>query len=484
MIYSFYKLFLFFKRFNFHLFLILFLMSCSPDSENLTSSFDVSVSVKGNGTVSSSQFDVITNTIISITATPNEGYYFDRWQGTGEVNESETLDLLVNQAYVLTAVFLPFPTLDESVEVYNPKKIDSSPVFMIKSGGTQAFLTDKTGVNLQTFDFNSKLGNDLELLPDGNLIGLFKPETIFFSFGGYGGILRKLSPEGEIIWEYTVNTENELLHHDFEILPNGNILLMIWERFTASQSIALGYKGDGPIYLEKISELNPESFEIVWEWRSVDHLIQDHLESASNYGVVGDHPEKINLNYSIDQTGDLMHANGLFYDDSRNVIYLSVNFFSEVWVIPHSYSTDENKTDLADLSFRFGNPSTFNNDSKRFFYRNHHPTLTKYDPFTEGRFLIYMNGFEDSQSIVYEFILPDYFDSNPINWVMPEESWSFTDPDLFYAKISGAYRLPNGNTLICEGDYGYWEVTRSGEVVWKYNGGGPNFWRGYVYPNN
>ena len=48
-----------------------------------------------------------------------------------------------------------------------------------------------------------------------------------------------------------------------------------------------------------------------------------------------------------------MHANGLFYDELRNVIYLSVNFFSEVWVIPHSYSTDENKTDLADLSFRF-----------------------------------------------------------------------------------------------------------------------------------
>lgn len=481
--YTFHKSFLFFKGLNLHLFFFLFLMSCSPDSEDLPSSFEVSVSVNGNGTVSSSQFDVLANNTISITATPNEGYYFDRWKGLGDVNESEILNLLVNQAYVLTAIFLPFPTLNESVEVYNPKKIDSSPVFMIKSGGTQALLTDKTGFNLQTYDFTSKLGNDLELLPDGNLIGLFKPETVSFSFGGYGGILRKLSPAGEIIWEYIVNTENELLHHDFEILPNGNILLMIWERFTASQSIALGYEGDGPIYLEKISEFNPESFEIVWEWRSVDHLIQDHLESAPSYGVVSDHPEKINLNYSVNQTGDLMHANGLFYDESRNVIYLSVNFFSEVWVIPHEYSTNENRTDLADLSFRFGNPSAFDNNSKRFFYNNHHPTLAKYDPLTEGRFLIYMNGFQDLQSIVYEFILPSNFDQNPLNWVTPEVSWSFTDQDLFNAKISGAYRLPNGNTLICEGNYGYWEVTRSGEVVWKFNGGGPNYWRGYIYPN-
>ena len=482
MIYSFYKSFLFFKRFNFHLFFFLFLMSCSPDSENLPSSFEVSVSVNGNGTVSSSQFDVIVNTIISITAIPNEGYYFDRWQGTGEVNESETLDLLVTQAFTLTALFLPLPTLEESVEVYDPKKIDSSPVFMIRNGGTNAFLTNKTGVILNSYDFDSKLGNDLELLPDGNLIGLFKPEAVSFSFGGYGGILRKLNPNGNIIWEYSVNTENELLHHDFEILPNENILLMIWERFTSSQATDLGYEGDGPIYLEKLIELNPNSLDIEWEWRSVDHLIQNNLETSSNFGIVVDHPEKINLNYSINETGDLMHANGLFYDESRDVIYLSVNFFSEVWVIPHSFSTEENKTDLGDLSFRFGNPSTYNNDSKRFFYNNHHPTLIKYDSLTQGRFLIYMNGTKNSQSIVYEFILPSVFDQNPLNWVMPVESWSFTDSNLFFGKISGAYRLPNGNTLICEGDYGYWEVTRSGEIVWKYNGGGSNFWRGYVYP--
>ena len=169
-------------------------MSCSPDSENLPSSFEVSVSVNGNGTVSSSQFDVIVNTIISITAIPNEGYYFDRWQGTGEVNESETLDLLVTQAFTLTALFLPLPTLEESVEVYDLKKIDSSPVFMIRNGGTNAFPTNKTGVILNSYNFDSKLGNDLELLPDGNLIGLFKPEAVSFSFGGYGGVLRKLNP--------------------------------------------------------------------------------------------------------------------------------------------------------------------------------------------------------------------------------------------------------------------------------------------------
>ncbi len=105
----------------------------------------------------------------------------------------------------------------------------------------------------------------------------------------------------------------------------------------------------------------------------------------------------------------------------------------------------------------------------------------EHHPDTKGNFLIYMNGSEEEQSVVYEFSLPDVFESDSQGWTTPEVVWSFTNPDLFFGKISGAYRLPNGNTLICEGDFGYWEVTPQGEVVWKYQGQ-YNFWRGYVYP--
>jgi len=50
--------------------------------------------------------------------------------------------------------------------------------------------------------------------------------------------------------------------------------------------------------------------------------------------------------------------------------------------------------------------------------------------------------------------------------------WEFRDesPLHFYASnISGCQRLPNGNTLICEGTTGrFFEVTPDKELVWEY----------------
>ena len=56
--------------------------------------------------------------------------------------------------------------------------------------------------------------------------------------------------------------------------------------------------------------------------------------------------------------------------------------------------------------------------------------------------------------------------------------WSYTAPkksDFYSFFISGAQRLPNGNTLICEGSNGrIFEVTPAGEIVWEYINPFPN----------
>jgi len=47
--------------------------------------------------------------------------------------------------------------------------------------------------------------------------------------------------------------------------------------------------------------------------------------------------------------------------------------------------------------------------------------------------------------------------------------WSYTSPTFFATNISGAQRLPNGNTLVTEGPSGrVFEVVKDGTIVWEY----------------
>jgi hypothetical protein len=56
-----------------------------------------------------------------------------------------------------------------------------------------------------------------------------------------------------------------------------------------------------------------------------------------------------------------------------------------------------------------------------------------------------------------------------INPITLELVWSYANPRFFSTNISGAQRLPNGNTLITAGAGGrMFEVTREGAIVWEY----------------
>jgi hypothetical protein len=187
-----------------------------------------------------------------------------------------------------------------------------------------------------------------------------------------------------------------------------------------------------------------------------------------------------------------MHANGIDLDETNDLIYMSVNFFSEIWVIDHSTTTEQASTSSGgnynkggDLIYRFGNPLAYGDtQEQRIFHRNHFPNLLENGVPGEGNILVYSNYGENNseQSHIYELQLPDILALEPENVLSPEVVWSFTDESLFHGKISGADRLQNGNTLICEGDFGVWEVTPDKEVVWKYsNENFSNYWRCYGY---
>ncbi len=385
----------------------------------------------------------------------------------------------------------PVPvTLADEVEIYDAAKIHNNLTLAVVNGSQNAFLMDKTGQKLHEWTFDDRLGNDLELLPNGKLLGIFKGTTPSITFGGFGGVARIINIDGSVDWEYTLNSDDFILHHDVEMLPNGNVLLLVWERIDEATQNAHGSITGSNIYPEKIMEVNPTTNAVVWEWRSWEHIIQDQDPTLLNYGAVDQNPHKIHINYNPASNGDIMHANGFDYDENKDVIYLSVNFYSEVWVIDHSTTTAEASTGAGgnygkggDLLYRFGNPLAYGNTVGEVRSDNNHfPNLLENGVPGEGNMLIFINGFNAGASKVLELEMPETFSLTPGADNEPNIVWSYEHPDFFASKLSGAVRLENGNTLICEGDFGFWEVTPDKEIAWRYNGGdGAGFWRCYDY---
>ena len=384
------------------------------------------------------------------------------------------------------------PVLTDQVEVYNPAIISDNLILAIESGGNTSYLINKAGEKLHIWNFEANLGNDFELLPNGKALGIFKPSDPVISFGGYGGIIKLINPDSSIDWEFPYYSDNYIAHHDVEMLPNGNVIFLVWEKITALEAQQAGVNVDHDIYPEKLIEINPSTNQIVWEWRSWDHIIQDFDANAPNFGDISMHPERININYNLQTNGDFMHANGIDYDNNKDILFISVNFFHEIWVIDHSTTTQQAASSIGgnynkggDLLYRFGNPNTYNNTfGNKLFDNNHFPNLIEEGKPGEGNILVYVNGGSIDQSTVYELEIPETLNLTPNTNNEPNIAWSFTNSNLFFGRISGANRLQNGNTLICEGDYGYWEVAPNGEIAWKYNGTALNYWRGYEYEFN
>ncbi len=378
------------------------------------------------------------------------------------------------------------------VEVFNADKVDDNYILVNDAGANRVYLMDKEARLLHEWSLTNNIGNDVFLLPNGNLMASLESDDPTIKLGGKGGRLQMVAPDGTLEWDFIYSSLEGETHHDAELLPNGNIIAMVWQSLTTTEGTQAGFMLEDGVFPESIIEINPSTNEIVWEWHSWDHLIQDHDATKDNHGVVSEHPELIDINYVpksgtvADVKGDIMHANAIAYDAVNDVILLSVNFYSEVWAIDHSTSTEEasghsggNYGKGGDLIYRFGNPGTYQNSAgTRLFYNNHFPNLLKGED--QGKLLIFSNGNGFNQSTVYELELPSVYALQENSNNEPRVTWSFTDPELYSAKVSGAVPLPNGNILITEGDFGFWEVTREKEVVWKCNSQG-FFWRAYHY---
>ncbi len=342
-------------------------------------------------------------------------------------------------------------------------------------------------------------GQSVYLLENGHLLRACMTKGRLSTGGGEGGRVEEYDWDGKLVWEFDYSTDQRMQHHDIHPLPNGNILMLAVERKTYDQAIAAGFspsklegqvKRDGMILPDMVVEVKPtypSGGQVVWEWHVWDHLIQDVDKTKSNYGNVAAHPELI----QADDEGRAVptfwnHMNSIDYNPALDQILLSVRGNSEVWIIDHGTTTAEAASHAGgkrgkggDLLYRWGNPQMYDAGTRdnQTFYQQHDAEWVEPGYPGTGNITVFNNGLGRNYSTIDEFTPP--VDAKGNYSIVAGQAfgpktfaWSYkANPpsSLFAGAISGAQRLPNGNTLIDDGTHGtFIEVTSSGEVVWKY----------------
>jgi hypothetical protein len=342
-------------------------------------------------------------------------------------------------------------------------------------------------------------GQSVYLQENGNLIRTCMVKGQMNTGGGEGGRIEEYDWDGNLVWELDFSTSTYMQHHDVRPLPNGNIIMLVVEKKTYAEVLAAGFNPAKlaseiqtnnimvPDYVAEIKPTKPKGGTVVWEWHVWDHLIQDNDASKNNYGVVKDHPEL------IDTDGDQKnipafwnHMNSIDYNPALDQIMLSVRGNSEVWIIDHSTTTAEAKGHTGgkyskggDLLYRYGNPIAYGmgTASDQKFFQQHDAEWVRPGCPGAGDITVFNNGLSRNYSTIDEITPPvdagGIYSSSAGSAFGPSAfTWTYKadPPTSMYAEaISGAQRLPGGNTIICDGTHGiFTEVASSGQVVWKY----------------
>ncbi len=363
---------------------------------------------------------------------------------------------------------------------------------------TNTYLIDNCGYMVHQWTSTNPLAFNARLLKNGNLLRATRLDKSDI-LNGVGGGIEIWSWDSELLWSVEFSDSVQNSHHDVEVMPNGNLLVMIAVEIRKADVFNAGRDSStllNDMWVDKIVEIKPigtDSAEIIWEWNTWDHLVQDRNPQAPNYGEIAEHPERVDINYysTINRNlfRDFTHVNSIDYNPELDQILISVRNFDEIWIIDHSTSTIEAKGSVGgrynkggDLLYRWGNPLAYKlgEDQDRVFYAQHDAYWIEEPLPDAGKVAVFNNGagrVSENFSSVDVIELPldeagNYVRSRDSAFGPAQLSVRITakqPSDIYSGIFAGSQFLKNGNVLIAEGASGeIQELDREGNAHWKY----------------
>jgi Arylsulfotransferase (ASST) len=231
---------------------------------------------------------------------------------------------------------------------------------------------------------------------------------------------------GRVLWEVRHRDH----HHDGILLQNGNVMLLTLMKLPRQlvSKIKGGMPGtehNGDMYGDHLAEMTTDG-RLLREYR-----LWEQLDPETDRITAIQEPRDVWSN-----------GNGLAELPNGDIV-VSFRTISTVAIVDRQIGT---------IVWKLGAPPLCG---------QHAPT-----PLPNGNLLVFDNGpHRLDHPIPFSRVIEVNPKTRKIIWEYRERRES----DFFSPRISNAQRLPNGNTLICEGDSGrLFEVTAGGELVWEY----------------
>lgn len=365
--------------------------------------------------------------------------------------------------------------------VHTSGSLDSGYVLFAPLMSKSIYLIDKCGRKIHEWKGMVPNNEEAYLQDDGSIVR------------ATGNMVERIAWDGGILWR-VMSPVVAASHHDIELLPNGNILVMCYDTHTVEDALSAGIVSDGlesVVTAETILELQPvgrDSAAVVWQWKAWDHFVQDRAPDKANFGSVSDHPELVDPNYQSGYRVDLFHFNSIRYNPELDQILVSAHNFNEIWIIDHSTSTAESKTHAGgryghggDLLYRWGNPAAYGHGaaSDQQLFGQHDARWIPGGFPHGGALLIFNNGIgrPAGQYSSVEIVVPPIDRSGnydiatlPMLPAAPVWTYAAVPPTRLYSSnMGGAQMLSNGNVLISNGVQGeFWEIDPMAKLVWQY----------------
>ncbi|OKH69042.1 ArsR family transcriptional regulator [Mycobacterium sp. SWH-M5] len=296
------------------------------------------------------------------------------------------------------------------------------------------------------------------------------------------GTVGRLNWDGELEWEWGTQAPGSVArqNHDWELLPNGNWLILV----TVPRAVPA--LGDHVIGDQGLYEVTPAG-DIVWQWLAGDHLDEFGFSDAGwevLRATIARDPDDpwgyLEMNSAKTLGPNRWHdtqARSVFNPDNIMISFRKANIIAIIdkasgafaWKLGPYYDDAPGSQHQRINAHKVPRPVDQTSGQ-------HNPHMIAAGLPGEGNILVFDNqggaGYPPAPIGIYagSRILE-------IDPVTKEIVWQYTAEDsglpswtFFSSFVSNAQRLPNGNTLITEGMQGrLFQVTSDGEIVWEYH---------------